>query len=164
MTEQAETISPAAASVVAVRFIASADQAFDPSSNQYGRSLARFEQPSMRGKTRVHPIGGGRGGGLVVQDRNSPFPWKPAAIAAAGHRAPGDSGTCSRRSTVYHHRMDTFANFDENFALELIAVLVLMAIWTCAIVAIDRWVWTGRSDVPHRGFGGRGIAPQDGES
>jgi hypothetical protein len=55
--------------------------------------------------------------------------------------------------------MDEFANFDENFVLELIAVLVLMAIWACAIAAVDRWVWAGRSDVPYRGLDGNGIAP-----
>ena len=56
-----------------------------------------------------------------------------------------------------HHRMHEFVNFDENFVLELTAVLVLMAI--CAIVAVDRWVWAGRSDVPYRGLDGDGIAP-----
>ena len=31
----------------------------------------------------------------------------------------------------------------ENPALELIAVLVLMAIWGGAILAVDHWVWSG---------------------
>jgi hypothetical protein len=57
--------------------------------------------------------------------------------------------------------MDEFASFNENFVLALFAVLLLMAMWGCAIVVIDRWVWAARSDVPHQGFGGRGIAPQD---
>jgi len=44
--------------------------------------------------------------------------------------------------------MDEFASFNENFILALFAVLLLMAIWGCAIVAIDHWVWAGRSDLP----------------
>jgi hypothetical protein len=38
--------------------------------------------------------------------------------------------------------MDEFAD------IELIAVLLIMAIWGCASVAIDHWVWAGRSDLP----------------
>jgi hypothetical protein len=30
--------------------------------------------------------------------------------------------------------------------IELIAVLLIMAIWGCASVAIDHWVWAGRSE------------------
>jgi hypothetical protein len=44
--------------------------------------------------------------------------------------------------------MDEFVHFNENPALALIAVLLLMAIWVCAIVAIDRWVRADRSDSP----------------
>jgi hypothetical protein len=47
--------------------------------------------------------------------------------------------------------MDEFASFSENFVLALIAVLLLMAIWGCAIVAIDYWVWASRSDSPRGG-------------
>jgi hypothetical protein len=46
--------------------------------------------------------------------------------------------------------MDEFAFFNENFVLALIAVL-LMAMWGCAIVAIDYWVWAARSDSPRGG-------------
>jgi hypothetical protein len=60
--------------------------------------------------------------------------------------------------------MDEFAHFDENVLLELIAVLLLMAIWACAIVAIDHWVWAGRSNVPRRALGGHEVAPQDEEN
>jgi hypothetical protein len=42
--------------------------------------------------------------------------------------------------------MDEFLHFNENSVLALIAVLLLMAIWVCAIVVIDRWVWADRSD------------------
>jgi hypothetical protein len=52
--------------------------------------------------------------------------------------------------------MDEFASFNEDFVSALIAVL-LMAIWGCAIVAIDYWVWAGRSDLRE---GGHEIAPQ----
>ena len=33
----------------------------------------------------------------------------------------------------------------------LIGILLLMAIWRLAIVAIDHWVWAGRSDLPPAG-------------
>jgi hypothetical protein len=42
--------------------------------------------------------------------------------------------------------MDEFVHFNESPALALIAVLLLMAIWVCAVVAIDRWVCAERSD------------------
>jgi hypothetical protein len=42
--------------------------------------------------------------------------------------------------------MDEFADFRDVF--ELIAVLLIMAIWGCAIVAIDHWVSARRSDSP----------------
>jgi hypothetical protein len=42
--------------------------------------------------------------------------------------------------------MDEFVHFKENSVLALIAVLLLMAIWACAIVVIDRWVRADRSD------------------
>jgi hypothetical protein len=41
--------------------------------------------------------------------------------------------------------MDQFADFEENFVLALIAVLLLMAIWSGAVLAIDHWVGSGRS-------------------
>ena len=44
--------------------------------------------------------------------------------------------------------MDQFADFDENFALALFAVLLLMAFFGGAIAVLDRWVWAGRSDLP----------------
>jgi hypothetical protein len=58
--------------------------------------------------------------------------------------------------------MDEFASLNESFAFALIAVLLLMAIWGFAIVAIDHWVWAGRSDVlPRSGWdGGHEIAPR----
>jgi hypothetical protein len=42
--------------------------------------------------------------------------------------------------------MDEFVHFNENSVLALIAVLLLMAIWACAVVFIDHWVWADRSD------------------
>jgi hypothetical protein len=46
--------------------------------------------------------------------------------------------------------MDLFADLGENSALELLAVLLLMAIWGGAVVAIDHWVWSGRNDWSER--------------
>jgi hypothetical protein len=60
--------------------------------------------------------------------------------------------------------MDEFAHFDESFVLELIAVLLLMAIWACAIVAIDHWVSAARSNLLHRAPSGHEVAPQDEET
>jgi hypothetical protein len=40
------------------------------------------------------------------------------------------------------------AGFDELSVLAFIAILLLMAIWGCVIVAIDHWVWASRSDLP----------------
>jgi hypothetical protein len=62
--------------------------------------------------------------------------------------------------------MDEFAGFDELSVLASIATLLLMAIWGCAIVAIDRWVWAGRADVlPRPGWdGGDEIAPRGDET
>ena len=40
--------------------------------------------------------------------------------------------------------MDVLADIGENPALELTAVLLLMAIWGGAILAVDHWVWSGR--------------------
>jgi hypothetical protein len=40
--------------------------------------------------------------------------------------------------------MDVFA--DENSILELTAVLLLMAIWGGAAVAVDYWIWSGHPD------------------
>jgi hypothetical protein len=42
--------------------------------------------------------------------------------------------------------MDEFADFHD--LLELVAVLLMMAIWGCAIVGIDHWVSARRSDPP----------------
>jgi hypothetical protein len=42
--------------------------------------------------------------------------------------------------------MDLFADAGENSILDLVAVLLLMAIWGGAIVAIDYWVWSDRND------------------
>jgi hypothetical protein len=44
--------------------------------------------------------------------------------------------------------MDQFADFDGNFVLALVAVLLLMAIFGGAIAVLDRWVWAGRSELP----------------
>jgi hypothetical protein len=57
--------------------------------------------------------------------------------------------------------MDEFTDFDEISGLASIAVLLLMATWGCAIVAIDHWVLAGRSDLQQGGSGGHGIAPRD---
>jgi hypothetical protein len=40
--------------------------------------------------------------------------------------------------------MDEFVDFDWNLVLSL-AVLLLMATWSCAVLAIDHWVGSGRS-------------------
>jgi hypothetical protein len=48
--------------------------------------------------------------------------------------------------------MDEFADFDGFSVFALGAILLLMTAWGCAIVAIDRWVWAGRSDLPPEGF------------
>jgi hypothetical protein len=40
--------------------------------------------------------------------------------------------------------MDEFASLNESFAVALIAVPLVMAIWGSAIVAVDHWVWAGR--------------------
>jgi hypothetical protein len=62
--------------------------------------------------------------------------------------------------------MDEFASLNESFAFALIAVPLLMAIWGCAIVAIDHWVWAGRSDLlPRSGWdGSHEIAPRGDET
>ena len=39
--------------------------------------------------------------------------------------------------------MDLLADLGENSALELTAVVLLMAIWGGAILAVDHWVWSG---------------------
>jgi hypothetical protein len=44
--------------------------------------------------------------------------------------------------------MDEFADLNENSVLALTAVLLLMAIWACVIVAMDHWVWADHSDSP----------------
>jgi len=42
----------------------------------------------------------------------------------------------------YDRRMDVFADIGENSVLDLIAALLLMAIWGGAILAVDHWVWS----------------------
>jgi hypothetical protein len=42
--------------------------------------------------------------------------------------------------------MNESLDFNENSVLALIAVLLIMAIWGCLVVAIDHWVWADRSD------------------
>jgi hypothetical protein len=37
---------------------------------------------------------------------------------------------------------------DEFTDIELIAVLLVMAVWGCASVAIDHWIWGVRIDSP----------------
>jgi hypothetical protein len=44
--------------------------------------------------------------------------------------------------------MDEFADFDGLSGFALSIILLLMASWGFAIVAIDHWVWAGRSDLP----------------
>jgi hypothetical protein len=41
--------------------------------------------------------------------------------------------------------MDLFADIGENGTLDLIAVVLLMALWGSATVLIDRWVWSDRA-------------------
>ena len=41
----------------------------------------------------------------------------------------------------YHGPMDLLPDVGDNSVLDLIATLLLMAIWGCAIVAIDHLVW-----------------------
>jgi hypothetical protein len=48
----------------------------------------------------------------------------------------------------YNRRMDEFADFDGLSGFALSIILLLMASWGFAIVAIDHWVWAGRSDLP----------------
>jgi hypothetical protein len=50
----------------------------------------------------------------------------------------------------YDSGMDLFADISEGSILDLIAVLLLMAIWGSAIVALDHLVWSGHSDWPGR--------------
>jgi hypothetical protein len=49
--------------------------------------------------------------------------------------------------------MDELADFAGVSGFALGAILLLMGAWGLAIVAIDRWVWAGRSDLPS-GFKG----------
>jgi hypothetical protein len=44
----------------------------------------------------------------------------------------------------YDRRMDVFADIGESSVLDLIAALLLMAIWSGAILAVDHWVWSDR--------------------
>jgi hypothetical protein len=54
--------------------------------------------------------------------------------------------------------MNEFADFDENSILALMAILMLMAVWGCAIVGLDHWVWAGRSNSPSAALGALGAA------
>ena len=49
---------------------------------------------------------------------------------------------CRAARREYDRCMDLLADLGENPALELIAVLLLMAIWGGAILAVDHWVWS----------------------
>jgi hypothetical protein len=44
--------------------------------------------------------------------------------------------------------MNEVGDFDEKSLLALIAILTLLGIWGCSIVALDHWVWAGRSRSP----------------
>jgi hypothetical protein len=44
--------------------------------------------------------------------------------------------------------MDVFVDINGNSVLELIAILVLMAIFGCAVAVLDHWVWAGRHSPP----------------
>jgi hypothetical protein len=44
--------------------------------------------------------------------------------------------------------MDVFADINQNSVLEFIAIMLLMAIFGCAVAVLDHWVWAGRSDSP----------------
>jgi hypothetical protein len=43
---------------------------------------------------------------------------------------------------------DILADINQNSVLELIAILLLMAIFGCAVAVLDHWVWAGGSDSP----------------
>jgi hypothetical protein len=45
--------------------------------------------------------------------------------------------------------MDELVEIDEDFVFALIGILLLMAIWGCAVLAIDHWVCAGRTENPH---------------
>jgi hypothetical protein len=40
--------------------------------------------------------------------------------------------------------MDEFVDFNENSVLQLIAIVLLMAMFGCAVAVLDHWVWVGR--------------------
>ena len=42
--------------------------------------------------------------------------------------------------------MDEFLSLNESFVLAVVSVLLLMAIFSCAVVALDHWVRLGSSD------------------
>jgi len=42
--------------------------------------------------------------------------------------------------------MHEFAEIDGTFVFALVGILLLMAIWGCAVLAIDHWVWAGRTE------------------
>jgi hypothetical protein len=44
--------------------------------------------------------------------------------------------------------MDVLADVNENTVLQLIAVVLLMAMFGCAVAVLDHWVWARRSDSP----------------
>jgi hypothetical protein len=43
---------------------------------------------------------------------------------------------------------DIFADINQNSVLEFVAILLLLAIFGCAVAVLDHWVWAGRSDMP----------------
>jgi hypothetical protein len=45
--------------------------------------------------------------------------------------------------------MHELAEIDETFVFPLIGILLLMAIWGCAVRAIDHWAWEGRTENLH---------------
>jgi len=47
----------------------------------------------------------------------------------------------TRRRRDYNHRMDKFMDFNENSVLQLIAIVLIMAMFGCAVAVLDRWVW-----------------------
>jgi hypothetical protein len=44
--------------------------------------------------------------------------------------------------------MDEFVSFNESFVFALVAILLLMAVFGCAVMALDHWVGAGPTRGP----------------
>jgi hypothetical protein len=71
-----------------------------------------------------------------------------------GRRSPAPSTirpeSCNPRPVRrdYDRRKDEFVDFNENSVLQLIAIVLLMALFGCAVAVLDHWVWARRPDLP----------------